>query len=279
MNPILIAIENREKGQVPISIGTSLALEAGFGVYPDRPETPAPFTRVKQLWVNVRTIVRNLYACLPTDLKDTVLPDDLWREALNELAIIITSTAKQTPNVKVVYYVSDYARLKQRFPHANIKEPVTAKQIFQQKVEDVTLRLLLENNHQLDVKFFDFEIQGQFPASFIMTHLPIDLLAKYRFDKLELLESHTGKIKGPGAWHTKLTNGKELGNIPFNSFTLQLFGDNGNMFSPQSISIRRSMLEAARLGNWTTVSTMEKIRATVDKIPNPVHRTELMKLL
>jgi hypothetical protein len=279
MNPILIAIENREKGQVPISIGTSLALEAGFGVYPDRPEKPAPFTRVKQLWINLRTIVRNLYACLPTDLKDTVLPDDLWRAALEELSIIESTLAKQAPQVKAVFYVSDYVRLKQRFPHASIKEPITPKQIVQQKVEDVTLRLMLENNHQHNVSFFDFDIQGQFPASFILTHLPIDLLARYRFDRLELLESHTGKIKGASAWHTKLTNGKELENVPFNSFTLQLFGDKGNMFSPQSISVRRSMLEAARQGNWTNVSTMEKIRDTVSKVPNQAHRDELMKLL
>ena len=246
MNFIQIAVDNREKGQVPISIGTSLALEAGFGVYPDRPEKPAPFARVKQLWINLRTIVRNLYACLPTDLKDTVLPDDLWRSALEELAIIESALTKQASHVKVVYYVSDYVRLKQRFPNASIKEATTPKQIVQQKVEDVTLRLMLENNHQHNVSFFDFDIQGQFPASFIITHLPIDLLARYRFDRLELLESHTGKIKGPSAWHTKLTNGKELENIPFNSFTLQLFGDNGNMFSPQSISVRRSMLEDAR---------------------------------
>lgn len=279
MNPILIAIENREKGQVPISIGTSLALEAAFGIYPDRPESPAPITRVKQLWINLRTIVRNLYACLPTDLKDTVLPDDLWQYALQELAIIEAAVGKHSGQTKVVFFASDYARLKQRYPSAIIREPSTPKQLFQYKIEDITLRLMLENNHQHDVKLFDFDIQGHFPASLILTHLPIDLLARYRFERLELLESHTGKIKGPGAWYTKLTNGKELGNIPFNQFTLQLFGDNGNMFSPQPIGVRRSMLEAARLNNLTNVSSLDKVRDTIRKVPNEAHRTELEKLV
>lgn len=279
MNPILVAVENREKGQVPISIGTSLALEAGAGAYPDRPESPPPFSRVKQLWVNLRTIVRNLYACLSTDLKDSVLPDDLWNAALEELSIIQAFMQKQAPHVKVVFFVSDYSRLKQRYPHASIKEAITPKQIFQQKIEEMTLKLMLENNHQLDVRFFDFDIQGQFPASFILTHLPIDLLARYRFDRLELLESHTGKLKGPGAWNTKLSNGKELSNVPFNIFTLQVFGDNGNMFSPLSISVRRSLLEAANANGWTNVSTMERIHDTVKKIPNLAHRAELSKLL
>lgn len=280
MNAIQIAVDNREKGAVPISIGTSLAIEAGSGTYPDRPETPPPFTNVKQLWVNLRTIVRNLYACLPTDLKETVLPDDLWQAALEELSIIPAAVAKGSHgHTQVKYYVSDYARMAQRFPGAILKEAKTPKQIFQQKIEDTTLRMMLENNHQQHVEFFDFDIEGNHPASFILTHLPVDLLARYRFERLELLESHTGKIKGPGAWNTKLTNGKELGNIPFNSFTLQLFGDNGNMFSPQSITLRRKVLDLASRWAWTNVTSMDKIRDTVKKVDLDQHREALVKLL
>lgn len=280
MNAIQIAVDNREKGSVPISIGTSLAIEAGSGVYPDRPENPPPFTNVKQVWINLRTIVRNLYACLPTDLKESVLPDDLWQAALEELSIIPAAvTAGSRGHTQVRYYVSDYARMATRFPGAILKEATTPKQIFQQKIEDVTLKMMLEKNHQQHVEFFDFDIQGQHPASFIITHLPVDLLARYRFERLELLESHTGKIKGPGAWNTKLTNGKELSNIPFNSFTLQLFGDNGNMFTPQSITLRRKMLALAAQWGWTNVTTMDKIRETVKKVDVDDHRLTLLKLL
>lgn len=280
MNFIQVAVENREKGQVPVTIGTALALEAGMGVYPDRPEIPPPFSRAKQLWINLRTIVRNLYACLPTDLKDQVLPDDMWRAALEELSIITTAVTKGSQgNTQVIYYVSDYSRLAQRFPGGIIKEPKTPKQITQQRIEDTTLRLMLENNHEARVEFFEFDIQGQHPASFILTHLPVDLLARYRFERLELLESHTGRIKGPGGWSTKLTNGKELENIPFNKFTLQLFGDNSNMFAPQSITLRRLIMDLATRWNWTNVTTMEKIRETVKKVDQDSHRQLLEKML
>lgn len=281
MNAVQIAVDNRDKGQVPVSIGTSLALEAGAGAYPDRPESPPPFLRAKQLWINLRTIVRNLYGCLPTNLKETVLPDDMWQAALEELSIIETAVAQSSMgNTRVVYYVSDYKNLAGRFPGAILKEAKTSRQIIQQELENRTLQLMLQNNHQQKaIQFFDFEIEGQHPDSFIMTHLPVDLLARYRFSKLELLESHTGKIKGPAEWNTKLTNGKELANIPFNSFTLQLFGDNGNMFSPQSITVRRALLEAAAQWNWTNVSTMERMRDTVRKIGNDYIRGILQKLL
>ena len=161
-----------------------------------------------------------------------------------------------------------------------MKEAKTSRQVIQQELENRTLKLMLEHNHQQkNVQFFDFEIEGRHPDSLIMTHLPVDLLARYRFSRLELLESHTGKIKGPAEWNTKLTNGKELANIPFNSFTLQLFGDNGNMFSPQSISIRRVLLEAAQKWGWTNVSGMERVRDTIGKIANDHHREQLVKLL
>lgn len=280
MNAIQIAVDSREKGQVPISIGTSLALEAAMGIYPDRPESPPPFSRAKQLWINLRTLVRNLYACLPTDLKETVLPDDLWQFVQEEMSIIPAAVEKGSMgNTRVVYYVSDYKKLAQRFPGAIIKEAKTSKQIVQQKIEEVALELVLQNNQLHHVEFFDFDIQGRHPASFIITHLPVDLLARYHFERLELLESHTGKIKGPGAWNTKLTNGKELSNIPFNSFTLQLFGDNGNMFSPQSLSLRRAVVELAGKRNWTSVTTQEKIRDDVRRVENDAHRRELEKML
>lgn len=280
MNALKIAIDNREKGQVPISIGTSLALEAGAGSYPDRPEHPAPFTRVKQLWINLRTLVRNLHSCLPTDLKDTLLPDDLWEFVLEEMAIIPAAVNNASQgNTQVVYYASDYKSLHRRFPGAVLKEPRTTKQIFQHTLEETTLKMALARNQEFKVQLFDMEIEGQFPASFILTHLPVDLLSRYRFERLELLESHTGAIKGPAAWNTKLTNGKELAHVPFNRFTLQLFGDNGNMFSPLSLTLRREVLQLAHRWNWTNVTTMDKIRDTLRHVDNDVHRKALLDLL
>jgi hypothetical protein len=283
MNFIQQAVEAREKGQtVPVSIGTALAIEAGCGVYPDRPEHPAPFVFVQQVWINLRTLVRNLYACLDKDVKDTALPDDLWQAGLEEMQIIETAVAQATGNrTKVVFYVSDYKRPEQLFPGAIIKKAITPKQIFQLTVEEDTLKLMLQNNQQNHmVHFYEFMIEGNHPASLIITHMPVDLLARFRFERLELLESHTGAIKKPAQWNTKLTNGKELTNIPFNRMTLQLFGDNGNLFSPLSITIRREVVRLAGIDQWTAVTSMEKVRATISgKMDNDEHRKTVLKLM
>lgn len=283
MNYIQQAVEAREKGQsIPISIGTALAIEAGCGIFPDRPEHPAPFIFVQQVWVNLRTLVRNLYACLDKDLKDTVLPADLWGAGLEEMQIIESAVAQATHGrTKVVFYVSDYKRPERLFPGAIIKKAITPKQIFQQTVEESTLKLMLENNQQNHtVNFYEFQIEGQHPPSLIITHMPVDLLCRYRFERLELLESHTGVIKTPAQWNTKLTNGKELTNIPFNRVTMQLFGDNGNLFAPLSITIRREVVRLAGIDQWTAVTSLEKVRATISgKMDNDVHRKAVLELM
>ena len=53
-------MSSRTIGQFPLSIATSLAMEAAFGIYPDRPETKEPILKYDTLWVNVRTIFRNI---------------------------------------------------------------------------------------------------------------------------------------------------------------------------------------------------------------------------
>lgn len=277
---IQLAIEQREKGQVPISIGTSLAIEAGAGVYPDRPESPAPFSQVHEVWFNVRTIVRNLLACLPTELRNSLLPEDAWPAALEELSIIPAAVTEASHgHCRTVFYLSDYKGLARKFPGASLREPKTEKQLFQHRLEEGTLKLLLKNNHSAEIQFFDFEITGQHPTALLVTHLPVDLLARYRFERLALLESHTGKIKGPAAWNTKLTGGKDLTNIPFNKFTLQLYGDNGNMFNPQPAALRKQIEFLAHRWQWTNATTLDRVRETIKKVDNDVQRNALLQLL
>jgi hypothetical protein len=94
------------------------------------------------------------------------------------------------------------------------------------------------------------------------------------------LESHTGAIKNPAEWNTKLTGGaKELSNIPFNRFTLQLFGDNGHMFLSGPLRLREIVLGIAKRDHWTSVTTSERVSFGIRNIPNDIDRGSLMKLL
>lgn len=280
MNAILVGVDARDKGAIPVSIGTSLAVEAACGVYPERPVSPAPLMQVKEVWFNIRTLVRNLIGALPSDIKDHITPPHLLPALMEEMGILESAVAKGSNGMaRVVYYCCDYTPISRKFSKAVLKTPKTDKQVMQFAIEEKTVLALLKESLPFDIRTFRYELIGKFPASFIVTHLPIDLLSKYSFAKLELLESHTGKIKPWAQWNTKLTNGKELPNIPFNSFTLQVFGDNGNHFSPMLPSLKKEVLRLAEEDRWTAITTDEKIRASLRKIANPTERTVLMSLL
>lgn len=277
----MINIDAREKGEFQVSIATSLALEAAAGIYPERPESPAPISKgVREVWINLRTLVRNLYGALSTDQREIILPNQGVDAFLEELSIIENVIIKMSNGtVKTVYYVCDYTSLERKFPKATLRKPKTPKQIIQHKVEEETIHLALQTHPPHDIRFFNYELRGSFPYAYIITHYPIDLLSRDSFERLELLESHSGNIKPYPMWYTKLTNGKDLDFIPFNKFSLQLFGDGNNLFGVMGHKLRGQVIDLAKEDRWSPVTTVDKIRLSLRKIPDTVERTTLLSLL
>lgn len=93
-----------------------------------------------------------------------------------------------------------------------------------------------------------------------MTHVPVDLLTGTRFSKLTLLESHTAKLKNKLDWNSKLTNGKDLPNMPFNAMTLQVFGDGGLFFSPMPMAVKKEVMSIAEKYKWTPATSLDKVK-------------------
>lgn len=281
MKQLLQGVHDREKGAYPVTLGTSLALEALAGIYPDRPVNPAPVRFVKEVWFNVRTLLRNLQGGLETDLRDRVTTGILLPSLIEEInlieSIIVTMSSGMT---RAVFYICDYSLIRQRFPKAALRVPTTPKQIQQDAIERGVIKALLEHGVSQDLRMFRNEmLDGRSQPAFIVTHLPIDLLSRYSFGKLELLESHTGNIKAPAQWNTKLTNGKELISIPFGRFALQVFGDNGNHFTPAPRVVKEVVLGLAAKYRWTSITTEAKIRESISSISHVADRAALLSLL
>lgn len=258
-------LAEREKGAVPISIGTALAVEGALGTYPDRPViTPAPLLKYQEVWFNVHTLFRNLTGAVTAEQRNGLLPGDIV-PALNEdiLGAAAAIEAGSGGQVKAVFYLNEYRSLARKFPHAHLKTPSTPAQVDFAQLQRNTLRLFLKETPPVAIKRFDVDLEGIHPKSLIVTHYPVDLLSRYRFNGLDLLESHSGNIKKPSQWNTKLgiKDGRER--LPFNAFTLQVFGDNSTMFKPLVMPLRRRILEIASANHWSSVTTMDKIRASL----------------
>lgn len=277
----LEGITNREKGQIPVSIGTSLALEGAAGIYPDRENQINAFEKPpSELWINIRTVFRNLHGALKSEDRLSVLPPALHVGMIEDMTAVEAAVSRLSDGrTRVVYYGNNYTGLPSKYPRAQIKEPKTPLQKSYVSLEVTTLKMLHGERGSQDIRYFGIPITGTNPDAWMITHLPIDLLSKPNFKSLTLLESHTGVLKSSFLWYTKLTNGKDLPNIPFGAFALQIFGDGGHYFNPMAKVIKDEVLRLADEFKWNATTTKDRLVLSIKSIKDPMTKTFLLSLV
>jgi hypothetical protein len=277
------AIAEREVGQYPLSVATSLALEGATGIHPEIPIRKAPLLDYGEFWVNLRTLFRNFMGALHKDAAGGVTPlqiDEAIRDEMEQIKRIVKDVTSD--RCKVVFYVSNYANMQQKYPHAKLRGERTEKQMEYMEIKRQTLQSLLKNLEQQggeDIRVFALKIfPQQQHKTLIFTHFAYDLLAWKAFSAMDLVESNTGAIKKRAQWYTKYQGGRELSMIPFREDFLQVFGDSRTFF-PMNIRIRKAVLELAAQHNWTQVTTSEKIHSNIGHMKDLETRKLLQELL
>lgn len=276
------AIEAREKGEAPLSIGTSLALESlgGFGEFPN--DNP-PIVSYNEIWVNLRTLFRNCFNAIERTARDDAQSQDILPALISDMHVLhSTIELKSLNKMSVVFYLCSYRSFEREFPNARWKKLTTNKQITEFQLEEATLKLLLSEANRpadLDIRLYDIRITDRGHRSVMLTHYPSDLLWRDRFEELVLLESHTGKLKKRAEWYTKLTGGKRYDRIPFNRMTLQVFGDGNLLFASMSRKLKEALLELAERYRWTPLTTDDRVRYSLREMYDPRDRTFFMDLL
>lgn len=263
-------LAERAVGQFPISIATSLAIESAIGILPEAPTDSPEIKKRQLLMINIRTLIRNLYGSVPTEQRAKLEEYTIAETISNEMRAIEGITAEHSDGrCSCVFYHCSYVDIPRKFPKSLPKSPSTAAQQLYQTSEQVIIRYLDTEfasgsplNHYVS-DFPDMNVHAM-----LVTHYPIDLLQRYRFASLVLLESHTGAVKSPVFWNTKLHNGRELENLPFDRMTLQMFGD-GVTFSPMPIKIRRTVHKLAMDGGWTPGTTKDLVIRQVEQHRDP----------
>lgn len=264
------------KGQYAISIATSLALEGILGEHPDRPAHRPLLPNYKEMWLNLRTIIRNTYESIPSDQRQLTEVDvlvDMVKSDVDAMFGLISEKSKQT--IPRLYFVDNPEKA---IRGAAFKEPKTEKQ----KVDALAHQQVLEGyltRYDLD----EYAPVTHFASGLalvkerdvvILTHWPFDLLFYKKFKVLDLLESHTGVVKRRAQYHTKLHNCR-YEQMPFNAFTLQVYGD-GVFFESASVKARQTLTNIASTKKWNNNTTQAKIRSDLNHIEDPKVRSELM---
>lgn len=270
---MLDIVNERTVGKYPLSIGTSLAIESITGIHDEVQHQTPPLSEVDEIWINLRTLVRNLVHAIPTNDRDRVTPEDLESTLYAELAYI-KDAIRQYSNIPIVFYRSDLVLVK--YTHAKLRQARTEKQKFMEAIQVKVVSSVVKHFKEHPVE--DYEVKtfllklspAKKTKALILTHQPIDLLSYTNFDKLTLLESHTGRLKERAFWWTKYANAnmhEDYQRLPFTEKLLQIFGDK-ETFHPLDWKLREEILTLAKRYNWTPMTTNERVSFAIGGMKN-----------
>lgn len=256
---------DRDTGHFPLSIGTSLAVEGLLGMHPQAPKQPSGTAQISEVWVNLRTLIRNFHASMTTETAKKAPLESVAQilyEELTTLPDVLNQHARGKYTLQL--YQNDLTDLKWQFPKADYKSPKTEKQRQYSNFETVVLKLLLDQMQHASSPLLTVvrKPQDLNRVVALLTHHPHELLWRTQFSRLFLLESHTGRLKSIGQWGGKLNGVAEEDQLPLNEFTLQVFGDK-QLLNGMPKKQRDETKQIALTRKWTTVTTVSKIQSDV----------------
>ena len=264
-----LGLQNREVGALPISLGTSSAIE---GLR--QPHLP----HYDYLWVNLWSLHRNIIQAVDTATRDSVSPDMVREVMYDEMGHIHDAVTTLTGGrVTPQWYVSPAETLSRVLPEAIIRSPQTDLQKHIYNLTQATIDPILKRLGE-HVMVFRPLLEGP-GSTLLLTHYPTDLLGRTKFKDLMLLESYTGKIKQFAEFNTKLTGSSELTNMPFNGFTLSVFGDNNVLLRQMPSKMRRVVMDVAKKYAWTPMTSREKMLYGINSITDEYGKQYLKKVL
>lgn len=281
------AAANRTTSAFPVSVATSLAIESIFetnsaSIDPNRviPQK-IDLHKYKEFWINLSTLFRNLFTSLAKEDSKRVLPRELADALFEEAEIIESLSTEETHgSTRVIFYVCNYQDLALKHPNALLRTDNTDNQKIYRHLHDSSIALFLklrEGSENIIVTDNTLKPKSKVKA-LILTHIAYDLLSAKNFQSLELLESHTGVLKGPSQWSTKYLHGRELSMLPFNKAFLQVMGDS-ETFRPLGVKIKNDIVELAKSRNWTSLTTRDKIISDLDFLKNPYFKEIIRSML
>lgn len=265
-NPLTL----RTISSFPLSIGTALAFESVFASIdpPFDPEREIPnkvnINQYNEIYISLATLFRNISGAVTKEYLSYAKPEHFLEVLISEINVIYSLFESQSSGLcKPIFYYCSYEKFFKEKTHqaARFRLDSTPNQVHMTQMLIKTMQILFSENKHQDIRKLDSEIRpSKSSKALILTHIPYDLLNYRFFDRLDLLESHTGKLKARSLWYTKFYKLKdeELNTLPFYRKLLLIFGDN-IMIQPMDIRFRKLILDISRKRKWTPFTTEDKI--------------------
>ena len=267
-------LTNRTMSSFPLSIGTALAMETFFNnrILPYDPERQIPdrvdVSLYSTIYINVGTLLRNLMGALPPEAVATVDVTSVIDTLYTEIEVIESLFSVEGGDLcKPVFYFNDYKHVLNTIKYSSVFFRISnnATELHYDKFHNEAMKVMLKSNDEI-VLTHEIIKPNKPIKSLILTHQAFDLLSKKNFIQLDLIESHTGKLKTFNAWSSKFApvGSIDFTRLPFNSTTLFIFGDR-YFIQPSPIRLRKAVDEIANKCHWTSVTTKEKVHFDIER--------------
>lgn len=247
---------NRTLSSFGVSIPTGLMLESLFTPtatrYDNDRTVPSEvhIDKYSKHYINIYTLTRNVInaASIPKDKLNSLLRSrELLDVVIDEINII--SELYNDSKCELVIYIPSY---KKAFIEYGKNKDELAISLNHDIISYVD-SFIKKNDYSVGANIASGEkLPSTHDKVLITTHISYDLLNYRQIPNLELLESHTGKLKNKSLWYTKYHKiGKlDMSFFPYTAELVYILGD-GVVSLPMKLSIRRELHELAIASKWT----------------------------
>lgn len=274
MHKLNTILNDRETTSFYLSIGTGLMLESIFKPITTRIDDGRPIQTIniksyKIHYINIETLIRNIFQSVRTSsFKAMLLSDKKSAIALSEVLIgeleIMKELYSDVECMLIVYipsYKSVYSKVENTIKPLDMKPNKLA--MF--NLTKATVKAFEAARYDtVKILKTDYKLNSILGKVLITTHHAVDLLNVKYIRKLELLESHTGKVKPSSEFNSKYhTAGRlDMGVFPFQEILLYILGDR-TMIKPDKFKVRSMLHEVAVKNKWTPFTSENKIRMNI----------------
>lgn len=264
----MTAVTVRAMSSFPISIGTSLAMETFFEgrQVPFDPDREIPkrvdVANYQNIYVNIATLMRNLFGAMEKVDSDLLSIIDIVDTLIGEMDVIDSLFAVEGKGVCVpVYYYNTHEHVvgTNRYRNVQFRKVNTDNAKNYEKLEKHVVKNITTNSDKVK-KYSELITPKERNKALVLTHQAFDLLSRKYFSQLDLIESHTGKLKPYNMWASKYNPlpSEDMNNLPFNNILLFIFGDR-TLIQPLDIKLRKLVKEISVKNNWLPITTRDKV--------------------